>query len=610
MSLDDFAVQLTAIQGHNGDKFLSFFHLLMMKKPLTDVGVLAQLQYPAWVFDTLNAHSRDLDVASLDVEQQVFYRAASEFVDFLPGFLRFDTRLSAVLEQYKPLFLARLLEQPELIVATDSSLAYFVDCLAQLGVGWFDGLEKPPEQLFSRCEKMIVIACECGFDAAKAEIKSLVAEFEQESVRTQRLVGRLLDSETGMARVKRAQHMVINLLNDTIAGAQLPPGVIRFLQEQWINELRLLLIREGVDSKAWLGWQRLLTTLVWVFKGDKNEQEIQRLYKISPSLVSEVESSLLAVNPSAADTYADVLAELEQAQICLLKQALPKLAKAKRLPLPDQEFEVSTSVSRQLIEKIEALQVGDWFSFTTEAGKDIRCQLIAHLSDSAQLLFVNRHGQKALLKDVADLAACWSLKLLKPLPCEQAFTLCLKAFLCDHKEAYLSQARAYIEQKNLAMEAARALELQRQEEERQKQIELEKQQRAIEEARKQAQALALKRQQEEQAAKLKRQQEAQAKAEAEAQNKERMMRLLVDSINIGAWVEVPNKNGERVKAKLAVKMNSTKKFIFVDGVGVKVAEYVRDELIELFVADKASLLEQSGEFEDRLAKVVRGLRKE
>lgn len=610
MPIDDFAEQLAAIQNRDGDKLLQFFHLLLMKKPLDKPLELSQLSYPSWLLETLRANSLDIDSSILSSQEQVYFQIASKFIDFLSKYLQLAPAIHSTLEQHKALLLAHLLEAPELMLSPDSALAYFVNTLSKFAAGWFEGLEKSPQALLKRCQNLIAISAECGYETARVEAQQAEQKYEQETLKAERLANRLLDSESGKARVRRAEHMVITLLNDTIAGSSLPPDLLAFLQGPWLDELRLLLIREGVESKLWLSWKRLLGTLAWVFKEDMNEQETQRLYQISPSLVQEFEASLKQVNPNASEQFNSVLNELEQAQICLLKKTRPELIKAQRLNRPDEREDISTTVSRQLIEKIHTLEVRQWFSFNTEQGHNIRCQLIAHLPDSSQLLFINYYGQKALLKDAADLAACWSLKLLQAIPSGNIYDKAFNEFLLTYKESYLNQAKAYLEQENLALEVAKAKKQQRQQEILRQQESEERAKVAAEETRKQAQALALKRQQEEETLKLKLQQEAEVKAVQEAREKSRMMKLLVDSINIGAWLELPDKNQQLVKAKLAVKMNSTRKFIFVDGVGVKVAEYIREELIDLFMNGQANLLEQSSKFEDRLAQVVRGLRKE
>ena len=57
-------------------------------------------------------------------------------------------------------------------------------------------------------------------------------------------------------------------------------------------------------------------------------------------------------------------------------------------------------------------------------------------------------------------------------------------------------------------------------------------------------------------------------------------------------------------------ISSTGKYIFADQFGRKLAEYTREQLIALMVQDQLKILRNGDNFEDQLAKVIRGLRRD
>src|SRR5690606_35129636 len=81
-------------------------------------------------------------------------------------------------------------------------------------------------------------------------------------------------------------------------------------------------------------------------------------------------------------------------------------------------------------------------------------------------------------------------------------------------------------------------------------------------------------------AERRRQREAAAQREAQVVQA-RQAEAQVDALTLGTWAEIPDATGQRVRAKLAVSMRSTGRYIFVDRVGSQVAEYKREQLVDL-----------------------------
>jgi flagellar biosynthesis GTPase FlhF len=285
--------------------------------------------------------------------------------------------------------------------------------------------------------------------------------------------------------------------------------------------------------------------------------------------------------------------------------------------MPDSLKGISTTVSASLIKKAQALQEGGWLLYRTEAGESIRCKLLAKIPDTDQLLFVNRNGLKVLQMGIEDMAYCLSAGIARQLRegdfFNSAWQQCVRAVLNEFEQR----------QEELQERKARRVEEERLREEQRVQAELDRKQQELRriaaagKAKAEALAIAKAKAEAEREAAEQAEQERQERAQQQLEERDRqrvearkIARLSLDSISIGAWVEIPNADGEATKSKLAVKISSTKKYIFVDRNGLKVAQLLRDELIEMLVEGQAKILDLGENFEDRLAKVVEGLRRD
>jgi len=83
---------------------------------------------------------------------------------------------------------------------------------------------------------------------------------------------------------------------------------------------------------------------------------------------------------------------------------------------------------------------------------------------------------------------------------------------------------------------------------------------------------------------------------------------MVDSMAVGAWVEFLDDKGEKSRCKLAAIIRASGKYIFVNRVGIKVAEHTRSSLIEEAQAGVISMLDNALLFDRALESVIGHLR--
>jgi len=83
---------------------------------------------------------------------------------------------------------------------------------------------------------------------------------------------------------------------------------------------------------------------------------------------------------------------------------------------------------------------------------------------------------------------------------------------------------------------------------------------------------------------------------------------VADSLRVGSWVEIGEEGKDRQRAKLAAIVRATGKYIFVNRIGMKVAERMRAELIEELKVGMISVLDNALLFDRALESVISGLR--
>jgi hypothetical protein len=83
----------------------------------------------------------------------------------------------------------------------------------------------------------------------------------------------------------------------------------------------------------------------------------------------------------------------------------------------------------------------------------------------------------------------------------------------------------------------------------------------------------------------------------------------VDNLPVGSWIEIREDNAKAVRCKLAAKIPTIGKLIFVNRGGMKVAEYTRMGLAVALRRGSAALLDDAALFDRALEAVISNLRK-
>ena len=481
-----------------------------------------------------------------------------------------------------------------------------LELLQSSGAGYQPELGRAGEKLLSDLQ-VLWPALEQG-DWAAALIAA-ETQWQQDQSRLQRLEQRLIDAERGLLASRRAQQQAARVINRALAGKRLSDAMLVYMHDVWYAELQWCFLQFGESSAEWQRRLDLTTRLVDSLQDPgENLERRQQLYALIPELSTELRETLSAHAPEHS-ILNQQLALIEMHHVAILKGRALTSEPCTLIANNDPWADSSTTVSRDLLQKAAVLELGSWFLLRNDDG-DSRIKLALKMEDTAQLLFVNRVGVKALQKSFEEFAYLLAIDVVAPLP------------LPDHARALLRQLFAQLLQRDAERQRARVEEAKRLAEEQQCAVEEELRRRAAREkaiaeaaelAAAQARAKAQETLEAEQRAREQEQLRRRAVQEeqtGDAGQRARSARQNATLIAIGSWVELHDDIGETQRLKLAVKLPSSGKLIFVDREGIRRAEFERDAFAAKLLEGSVRVLNAGPQFEDTLARVVGSLRRD
>ncbi|ACE83030.1 conserved hypothetical protein [Cellvibrio japonicus Ueda107] len=459
---------------------------------------------------------------------------------------------------------------------------------------WYPRASKPSQQFYDRFAQAVD-------SPDQASLHAFVDWADSDAQRAAMLSARLVETEAGQMRLIAIECQVVQALNEHLAHRLFPQDSADQLDAVLKSELQHnLSTTTGDEAPFWKLWQKLLPRLGQVFGDGQNLPDDQWLYSQIPSLIGELERSLELPlsNPALYRLWTE---QLCQALMLAIQKKSQPLSILEPLPYPEGYSQTGTRITPSLLQQSQSLEVGNWLVFETEAAP-IRT-LLAHKNTAAgQLLLVDQAGRKIMSKSLKDMALSLSTGIARPLP---EFSLrpniepLLSKLVAQAHKLLQQQQAIYEVQARQAAEAA----------ERAMQEQLELRHAAARKALAEARALAEEKERRAvEAAHLREQQRLAKLADAEARRLAAI--ATVNQLRVGAWMELEEPPGQVRRCKLSVILGNSGKYIFVDQLGRKLAELQREPLIELLQQDRLRLLRQGGDFEDQLAKVIRGLRKD
>lgn len=419
-------------------------------------------------------------------------------------------------------------------------------------------------------------------DLIDADHHKLMDKFE-------RLGNRLKETEIGQLKAAHGKAVVARFLNQAMQGQKLPAYIAKPLQTHWLNEMQILLIRQGDNSALWLRWKKMLETMIRFYQPEVPVPEDAVTRNIMLQLPNEFEQLIAESMPSKIGLFEDFCNELAyDFSQKMAGMTLDGLVTISPVAVDGEVAGIEKKVSSILLGKAKKFALGQWFLYTDESNRKSRCRLLISIPEFDQLLFVTLVGQKSVVLDYERFAYLLSARLMQPLLQENQLQVLFSSRLDKLLENFEE-----IHEARLSLRKQKELEARKAREENEKR-------EAAEKARAEAEAIARRKAEEEQQILL-------AKV---ADDMKRQARLAINSLALGSWIEIYNEEGKNYqRGKLVVKYAATGRFVFVDADGITVADCQRDELVELMMKRKVKLLDSDGQFAERLTQIIKNIRK-
>ncbi|MDI9245486.1 DUF1631 family protein [Marinobacter sp. CHS3-4] len=409
---------------------------------------------------------------------------------------------------------------------------------------------------------------------------------------TGRLRERLLKTEQGAARQRRAEHTARALIGRAMKGRQLPQPIVDFVMNTWFGLLKQIVWEEGLDGDNWRHASKLLEWLVWIGDPKLSDKDQNRLYTVGEQIGDRITDVWGRLNKEPLPPQA--LAGVESVMVARLRGEVPELVPA--LPPEDKFNWDSAWLNLKPVQSHEYTDFQHKWYVEGEGAKEQRRYFLAFLEDTQEVLWTNGAGVKLGVLSWSRFKAQYDEESLRPLPPIRPFG----EVLAETVTALFSVLKRQVQQRKKAAAEAK---------ERAEKLRLEKE-KAEKKRQEERAALEADKERKRQEAEAQRMADEEAEAQRLLQEKEAAARSLVEGIKLGGWIVLENsdKPEESQRLKLAVRINASRKLVFVDRLGLNRREYGEEELIEDVLSGKVRVLGASAEFDDTLSRVVGRIR--
>ncbi|HEV8077149.1 MAG TPA: DUF1631 family protein, partial [Marinobacter sp.] len=486
-------------------------------------------------------------------------------------------------------YLAWQLDEKGAAAFSDSLLAALDDL--QYWRGWSPGAGRSARVLAEQLDDMTVAIAQTFTQQKSANADDFFQRWSEltrrQKSQTNHLHDRLLTTEQGAARQRYADQTARALVSRALQGRRLPAAFNDFIEKYWLLLLTRALRNGGIDGSDFRHGRKLLEWLVWLGDPTLSDGQRDRLYQVGEQMTDrllEVWQRIMDLALSANTLYSVQLAMME------------RMRDSSNCELHSTEACISSIAADQRWLSLKAPLVADttqaserWYVMSL-GGVEQRCYFFALLPDTAEILWTNGAGVKLGFQDFSEFCAQRDRGQIRPLQHSTAFSCVLRQIL-----AVLAAAAA--QQKCEWATAAEALRRERQQREERHQQKLTAHKVEAERLRCQAENQRI----------------AKATAEQEMawQQCLRMAEKQVFGLNPGHWIVIldPVIRAAGVeRMKLAMRLSTRHKMVFVDRLGLNQREFQEQELIDYIVAEQIRVLESGVNFEDTLSDVVGRIR--
>ncbi len=250
---------------------------------------------------------------------------------------------------------------------------------------------------------------------------------EQQKKALERNVERVVKTQDGQEKLRKAEKAVDKVLRTRIRAPQAPKPLVDLVDKGWRDLLKLTFVKQGPNSRAWKDYVKTLDLLsLWLMQkqqgtAEDEQMQVERALEAEPLLdmVSQQINEALPTHVEhepVLDTLREVLAGRAELEYTPVE---PPEASAESDPQKIREKVEKLPRLRRWVQRVEDLERGAWLTYRDAQGAKRRMQLAWISEDGDRFIFVNERGQKVADLTGVALARQLSRGVKPPTPSEE-----------------------------------------------------------------------------------------------------------------------------------------------------------------------------------------------
>jgi len=374
---------------------------------------------------------------------------SSLFFDFVLKDKNQPERIRRLVSQLQLPILKLTLKDKQFFSHKEHPARRLINMIAKAGFGISGGSDADNEHLYAKLEGIVETITTCKEEIDRklfaTQAKALADFMARDEHRLRLIEKRFSESAGGAARLEHnTQHVnnvVASRLND-ISAFGLP--VRRFIDNEFKQLLRQVLLRDGEQSVGWHSLLQLFNGFVSLCTNVMSEQEdgaMEKEFQIAGSLIMKsleqesVQTTAHDVLFAGYHLFKSAVMLDREKTLDVIRETQPAsvLASARRFVI-DTGVAPNTEVREEYLAKAKVLPIGQWMEIRTHTD-DIdgeRCKLIARIDLVDRFVFIDAVGKKVAELSQREVAQALQSARLRPLnngPLVERALLCINSNL-------------------------------------------------------------------------------------------------------------------------------------------------------------------------------------
>ncbi len=365
------------------------------------------------------------DPATPSREQVAILRWLGKALEIWEKQFPLEGRIAAQVRRLKPLSAALAIVDPRFMQPGTHPLHQLLDNIQARAIGWQSRLDRVGAIL----EQQVTRAVDQSrgwFDNHSTDLAGICTEFsaaaERDQARAQRMVQRVVETETGKVKTASAKQEAARMINALLEKYPAPEEIGEFIKGPWYTSAQLLLLKFGPDCEHWEEMSATTETLLDSLQSLEEAQEARRqhIFAVVTQLPKEMRRWLLSLHHDT-EAVNEAMGLVERAHLRILRRQPLELQHIAPIVVTGEHI---IAGEEQNPNTLKNWQEGQWFSVDSDEGI-LRVQLALKVAQSQQLLFTNMAGIKVLQLSFAQFSRYLEEGKVKALHSGASFSLCL-----------------------------------------------------------------------------------------------------------------------------------------------------------------------------------------